>query len=261
MTVETKHRGFTLIELLVVIAIIAILAGILFPVFAQAREAARKASCQSNLRQIGQAALMYASDYDGLVLRQASSVSRIDTNVFSEPVPVRGFAEAYYWQALWLPYTRNAQIFLCPSGDRNFREAPRYRNGFRELWGQYGINYEGLCKSRTPNFVLGIDFLPKPAETCLALDSWSVSMAVDGADTPRRWFGSGAVGSGNDVGIGLNLPKGDPRRGDRHQEACNVVYCDGHVKAVKSQWLFGQIRSGLYNEFTAYTMDVGDWVP
>jgi len=61
----SRSRGFTLIELLVVIAIIAILAAILFPVFAKAREKARQASCASNEKQMGLACLMYASDYDG----------------------------------------------------------------------------------------------------------------------------------------------------------------------------------------------------
>src|SRR5438270_674257 len=64
-TMRCNRRGFTLIELLVVIAIIAILAAILFPVFAQAREKARQAACQSNLKQLGLAAMMYTQDYDG----------------------------------------------------------------------------------------------------------------------------------------------------------------------------------------------------
>ena len=62
-----RRYGFTLIELLVVIAIIAILAAILFPVFAQARESARKSSCLSNARQIGLAAMMYAQDWDEIL--------------------------------------------------------------------------------------------------------------------------------------------------------------------------------------------------
>src|SRR5258706_4037403 len=66
-----RRSGFTLIELLVVIAIIAILAAILFPVFAQAREAARKASCQSNLKQLTLGCLMYSADYDGRLVSGA----------------------------------------------------------------------------------------------------------------------------------------------------------------------------------------------
>jgi len=263
---RTSRKGFTLIELLVVIAIIAILAAILFPVFAQARESARRASCVSNLKQIGAAAIMYASDNDGLVLRVASSVSSIDTNVLGEPVPVRGYAEAYYWQSLWLPYTKNAQIFFCPSGDRNFRAAPRYVNTsgglpLREIWGQYGINYEGLCKKRAPWNRIGLDSVAEPADTFMVVDSWSVSLAVDGADSPLRFFGSGPVGGGNDVGLGFNLPAGDARRGDRHQGMLNVAYCDGHVKAVKGETLLGLVPSGAYSKFTNYTTDAGAWVP
>ena len=263
---RTFRNGFTLIELLVVIAIIAILAAILFPVFAQARESARRASCVSNLKQIGAAAIMYASDNDGLVLRVASSVSSIDKNVLGEPVPVRGYAEAYYWQTLWLPYTKNSQIFFCPSGDRNFRAAPRYVNtsgglALREIWGQYGINYEGLCKKRAPWNRIGLDSVAEPADTFMVLDSWSVSLAVDGADNPLRIFGNGPAGGGNDVGIGFNLPAGDARRGDRHQGMLNVAYCDGHVKAVKGETLLGLVPSGAYSKFTNYTTNAGPWVP
>lgn len=257
-TFPARRVGFTLIELLVVIAIIAILAAILFPVFAQARSKARQASCVSNLRQISMAALQYASDYDGLVLRDASINSVIDVNVFGEAVPKRGYAEAYYWQTLWFPYTKNAQVFLCPSDSEDFRQAPRYTKvtaGLpqREIWGNYGINYEGLTKRRAPYYLDRFDNLPSPAETFLAMDSWSVSPAVDGNDGPGRFFGCGSIGSVDDVGLGFNLPKGDARRADRHSNRVNVAYCDGHVKSVPAPKLWKElVLADKDNIFTGY---------
>ncbi len=258
----TTGTGFTLIELLVVIAIIAILAAILFPVFAQARAKARQSSCVSNLRQIGMAALQYASDYDGQVLRDASINSVIDVNVFGEAVPQRGYAEAYYWQTLWFPYTKNAQVFLCPGNAEDYKDTPRYKrtvNGKlqREIWGNYGVNYEGLSKRRAPYYLDRFDNLPNPSETFLVMDSWSVSPAVDGNDNPKRFFGCGEVGGIDDVGIGFNLPKGDSRRGDRHSGFLNVAYCDGHVKAVSGTKLWKElVQDGQVNSFTAYKPDI-----
>jgi prepilin-type N-terminal cleavage/methylation domain-containing protein/prepilin-type processing-associated H-X9-DG protein len=92
-----RLKGFTLIELLVVIAIIAILAAILFPVFARARENARRASCQSNLKQIGLSLMQYSQDYDELYLNAGND------------------AGAYIWPDLIQPYVKNDQIFNCPS--------------------------------------------------------------------------------------------------------------------------------------------------
>lgn len=263
------RAGFTLIELLVVIAIIAVLAAILFPVFAQARAKARQSTCTSNLRQVAMAAIQYSIDYDGYCLRFAASDSRIDKNFLGEDVPIRGYAEAYYWQSLWLPYVKNTQIFFCPDGDTNFRNAPRYVNTvggkpIREIWGHYGVNYEGLAKRRAPWNIRGMASVPTPAQTFLVMDSWSVSLAVDGNDDAGRFLGCGAVGSGNDVGIGFNLPVGDPRRGDRHQGRINVAYVDGHVKSVGARELQGIIKSGQFNEFVGYTMDAtnptcADW--
>ncbi len=97
------RRGFTLIELLVVIAIIAILAAILFPVFARAREKARAASCQSNLKQIMLAILMYAEDYDEKL--PAGKTWCWEPNAITNP---------QYYQLLY-PYIKNWQIFACPS--------------------------------------------------------------------------------------------------------------------------------------------------
>lgn len=95
-----RVKGFTLIELLVVIAIVAILAAILFPVFAQAKEKSRQTSCLSNLKQLGTAMAMYREDYDGVNL-----ACYYNSNGFR-----------YRWQEAIEPYTRNREILRCPSG-------------------------------------------------------------------------------------------------------------------------------------------------
>src|SRR2546428_14160484 len=98
-SVTMRRRAFTLIELLVVIAIIAVLAAILFPVFAQARDKARAASCLSNTRQIGTAVMMYAQDHD-------------------EGLPPWWITTKYgptYWHGHLKPYVKNLQGFLCPN--------------------------------------------------------------------------------------------------------------------------------------------------
>ena len=102
-----RKSGFTLIELLVVIAIIAILAAILFPVFARAREKARQTSCLSNLKQLGLALTMYSQDYDETHPRYYHiPIAGHDDGVSSGGVCV--------YSAI-LPYVKNAQIFQCPS--------------------------------------------------------------------------------------------------------------------------------------------------
>ncbi len=109
---NTRHAGFTLIELLVVIAIIAILAAILFPVFARAREKARQANCTSNLKQIGLAVEMYAQDHDGLL--------PLANQYPAEPPPDDGYHQGPPGiQHVVEPYTKNQQIFKCPSDRDN----------------------------------------------------------------------------------------------------------------------------------------------
>jgi prepilin-type N-terminal cleavage/methylation domain-containing protein len=101
---RTPGRGFTLIELLVVIAIIAILAAILFPVFAQAREKARQASCFSNMKNLGLAVTIYAQDYD-------ESLPMWHWARRSQPQPL-------IWYHAIKPYTKNLGVFVCPSDKR-----------------------------------------------------------------------------------------------------------------------------------------------
>jgi prepilin-type N-terminal cleavage/methylation domain-containing protein/prepilin-type processing-associated H-X9-DG protein len=108
-------NGFTLIELLVVIAIIAILAAILFPVFAQAREKARQTSCLSNMRQLGIALDMYASDYDERLFFFGHGV---DPSRANPAVPLGATAANRWWNQI-LPYTRNDKdLIVCPSDSR-----------------------------------------------------------------------------------------------------------------------------------------------
>ncbi len=102
-----KHRGFTLIELLVVIAIIAILAAILFPVFAQARAKARQTACLSNVKQITLGMMQYVQDYDETYAIRWPNPWPAQ----APPAPAVG----WNWDALILPYVKNADVYRCPS--------------------------------------------------------------------------------------------------------------------------------------------------
>ena len=115
-----RRRAFTLIELLVVIAIIAILAAILFPVFAKAREKARQSSCGSNLKQLGVAFMQYTQDYDEEMPYSASAAYATPWASWVPAQTVSAAQPCDVTQGAIFPYIKSAQVFICPS-DANAR--------------------------------------------------------------------------------------------------------------------------------------------
>src|SRR5690349_17447595 len=114
---QEQARGFTLIELLVVIAIIAILAAILFPVFAQARAAARKTTCISNLKQLALGQTMYVQDYDEKFCKWVPGATAPNVDSWNQP------QGAGWWMNEIYPYIKNLGIYECPNDTRSDDQA------------------------------------------------------------------------------------------------------------------------------------------
>ena len=134
-----KRKGFTLIELLVVIAIIAILAAILFPVFARAREKARQASCQSNLKQLAMAVIMYRGDYDERNVNYSRGPGSTETDAWLNGQPVPGASGRTSWSLEIMPYVKNTQVYVCPSWPPQYtRSGCASHLPFR--WSSYGLS-------------------------------------------------------------------------------------------------------------------------
>ncbi|MFW6438005.1 MAG: DUF1559 domain-containing protein [Armatimonadota bacterium] len=217
-----RRTGFTLIELLVVIAIIAILAAILFPVFARAREKARQTSCQSNSKQLGLAFMMYVQDYDEMMPR-----SWIGTNDDM----------GYIWADCVYPYINNLQVFTCPSTSNGARRYGRpnsygFDNINRSYLGySYNVNYYSGSDGMTPPRGASLAQIVKPAETILLTDSDGGFFETASSTSIDSCFTSGD----DEVYI--------------HNEQCNTTFADGHVKSMNQGALCAR-RDGVYYLFT-----------
>lgn len=231
----SKRAGFTLIELLVVIAIIAILAAILFPVFAQAREKARQTSCLSNLKQMGLGVLMYAQDND----ETYPPVGTVVPSGFT-------FSNQYYWffgliqqsgnaaklkasEGLVYPYLKNTKIQTCLSADDikpGSGGAP-----FTIDPGDAPLGYDsnvliggGIPKSYSPYTLYGpftaLADWEAPSESLLMADAGGPSSSFNGIQPPRN--------------IRTNTVTNYPQLSGRHPGfASNVVFQDGHAKVMR----------------------------
>ena len=212
-TPRPSCAGFTLIELLIVIAIIGILTAILFPVFARARESARRASCQSNLKQIGLGIQMYVQDNDDKFPRGGN--------------PDFAATEGAGWAETLAPYLKNTQIYQCPSEPQS-QQLP-------ELYTDYYMNIWLVCQSR------GV------SESIVDLPT-STIISGDGAGNKSNYYCQGVRGNSAACGSGSTItgPTVDPRiPAKRHFEGANYLFVDGHVKWLRpAQTVDGDDLSG-----------------
>jgi len=235
------HRGFTLIELLVVIAIIAILAAILFPVFAKVREKARQTSCLSNEKQLGLAFMQYAQDYDEML-----------------PVGVVSGGTNYGtgWGGRIQPYVKSPQVYQCPDDT-----TPAVGPG-GSTYVSYGYNLSlvfinGTSYPGPGGHMAGFN---SPAKTVL-LNEDSNAYALVTAYPGVSYSGAGdpytpcANGTWNETGFGTPLletgPMGgratnaasfiDTKNQGRHTNGSNFLLCDGHAKWYRG----GSVSSGF----------------
>ena len=198
-----KSRGFTLIELLVVIAIIAILAAILFPVFAKAREKARQSSCLSNLKQISVAGMMYIQDYDETFFPrwQTTAIGTI-------------WCLNSTGTCLLEPYVKNTQVFRCPS---------------------YSANYQSYGYNVLLGGTVAMASVTNPASLLMFVDDQFGSVTAY-APSSQTNFGAtfcsvpGTLATG--IVWGTNAPYG------RHNDGVNVAFCDGHAKWMRPLTLY-----------------------
>jgi prepilin-type N-terminal cleavage/methylation domain-containing protein/prepilin-type processing-associated H-X9-DG protein len=222
MSKYTRARGFTLIELLVVIAIIAILAAILFPVFAKAREAARQSSCLSNTKQMGTGVMMYVQDNDETYpwMWQGGAGSA------HVHVPVGETLTTNYdiWAELIYPYVKNKQVFQCPS--QKFTQAQMPYNTFPVAYNFNG-NASGGPGSGTGQSMAAVQ---APATTILLWDGWTMDAWWYAEDQASMMSGLATWNPPSPAPQTWNKTYWDLVR--RHNGGTNCGFADGHSKWV-----------------------------
>ncbi len=235
----TKTRSaFTLIELLVVIAIIAILAAILFPVFARARENARRSSCSSNLKQIGLGIFQYIQDYD-----EKYPMGFADLN------NSQGLDAADQgWAQMMQPYLKSVQIFQCPSETNAGPNQANINQGNVANYSDYWMNYRLQAQSQALLDASAVTVMfgdgqggtatatkGTPAYSVQYLTSipMNTSVATNPSSTNTDIYNSAASASTDIYDSSSGTASG--QGGRRHLEGINFAFADGHVKWLRPE--------------------------
>lgn len=255
---SAKKHGFTLIELLVVIAIIAILAAILFPVFAQAREKARQASCLSNTKQIGLALLAYSQDYDEKM---------VDGWFGPGGYGPSNSTTVYKWMDAVAPFVKNNALYTCPDSpmgigaDATGTFLPHEQLGTvpntnaasdDRYYGSYAINsaYWGISdwSIRGPSNGIGLPAVANPAGTIWVMDG-NGSYQLSWPDIPNQPTTVRKTAGGTQYICWTTVDINNKQEGAavaRHQGSMNIIFCDGHSKNMTLTYILSQVSSAGY---------------
>lgn len=207
------RRGFTLIELLVVIAIIAILAAILFPVFAQARAAARQTACLSNLRQLGNALNMYTQDYDEILPGNSDPGGANGLTLgWMEPVTAGTPATYRLWAREIYPYVKNRGVYICPQSKPRSQDGPA--GGSTDVPSPPGANSNYILNGIVDTQALAV--IPAPADTIFLHEVRNFHRLSQ--VKPYKTAANQATGFTHGYYDSL------------HKDGANLLFCDGHAK-------------------------------
>jgi prepilin-type N-terminal cleavage/methylation domain-containing protein/prepilin-type processing-associated H-X9-DG protein len=244
--IRRTRSAFTLIELLVVIAIIAILAAILFPVFAQARESARMTSCLSNMKQLSLGMLMYVQDYDekfpGSRIFCADATGQPIANCIESN---RDTGNIWGWRSATKPYTKNIGIFQCPSNSARDLKTEEWDKTFPQSYASNGVlifnTRQGpLYPNNSGGAPANLAGIGRPAETMMLLEStWAENDLGD-------WVGRKTNPTACDWGGYNGFFRHRGTRG-----ITNWAFFDGHVKGMRSTEIW-KIRGGAPERYNMW---------